>query len=157
MSKKIHVTMSLEDIEHTINQLYLFGYELYGTNIFTKEAFTEVFMANRLGHKWGAKPGSPIIPDAYDKENGHVEYKTFEYTSNGYLKFARMNEDKIEKVKNLSSIYSAKKQGTKIIDIYKLNVNEVYDKLKELYKKNPNASLLTVNFSDLNTIELCEN
>jgi len=111
--------------------------ELGLVNIFYNERFIELFIANRLGHKYG---NSTQGGDAIESDTGKpTEYKAINTRSKsgkGTFQFHWLSENKIEEYKKTKNMYFAIRDGITILKIYKVSTK----KIMPLVDKNATGS-----------------
>lgn len=102
-------------------------------NIFYNEAYIEIIMANKLGHKYNEGQGC----DAFDEENNKVEYKAINLNSKskGSFQFHWLSRNKIDEYEKCKYFYFAERFGPTIKSIYRIEssiiVEDLIKKAKE--------------------------
>lgn len=111
--------------------------ELGLVNIFYNERFIELFIAERLGHKYGNDTQGG---DAVESDSGKpTEYKAINTRSKsgkGTFQFHWLSDNKIVEYKKTKNMYFAIRDGITILKIYKVST----EKIMPLVDKNATGS-----------------
>jgi hypothetical protein len=102
--------------------------ELGLDNIFYNERFIELFIADRLGHKYGNNTQGG---DAIEKERP-TEYKAINTRSKsgkGTFQFHWLSDKKIEKYKETKNMYFAIRDGITILRIYRVATKQIMERV----------------------------
>ena len=140
----------MNNIEELITKAYELGLNKYGANIFTKEGFIELAMAERLGHKWNSDMRNGA--DAYDEDGTPVEYKS----TQGFkgIQFCGLNQDGIDKFKDHKYLYHAIKDGVKIVEIIEYKMSDIIIEMQRLFdiRDNKDKFQCTIGVTYLNEL-----
>ena len=139
---------NIEDLENAINNLVEIGRREYGCkNIFTKEGYIELIMSKKLGHTWN--PNIRESPDAWDENGVPTEYKSVNINKTPTFQFCGLTKAKIDGFSTHAHLYWTFKDGSKILEIFKINMRDIIvlclEKLGDKEK-----SQVTISLNDLN-------
>jgi hypothetical protein len=111
--------------------------ELDLVNIFYNERFIELFIAERLGHKYGNNTqGGDAIESDTEKPTEYKAINTRSKSGKGTFQFHWLSENKIEEYKKTENMYFAIRDGITILKIYKVST----EKIMPLVDKNATGS-----------------
>jgi len=111
--------------------------ELGLVNIFYNERFIELFIAERLGHKYGNNTqGGDAIESDTGKPTEYKAINTRNKSGTGTFQFHWLSENKIEEYKKTKNMYFAIRDGITILRIYKVSTK----KIMPLVDKNATGS-----------------
>lgn len=106
-------------------------------NIFYNERFIELFIAERLGHRYGNNTqGGDAIESVTSKPTEYKAINTRSKSGKGTFQFHWLSENKIEKYKKTENMYFAIRDGITILKIYKVSTK----KIMPLVDKNATGS-----------------
>ena len=127
---------------------YIASQHLNINNIFYNEKFTEVIVAQILGHEINLGTRDP---DAFDGEKW-IEYKSINLSTEGpkSFQFHWLSNAKLLKFKKLDSIYFIIRDNAIILEIWKLNASVFVEDMEKTAKKSEAERILLGKAKNIN-------
>ena len=135
MAAKVYIVNQIEDL--LLKAEKIANEELGLVNIFYNERFIELFIAKRLGHKYGNNTqGGDAIESDTGKPTEYKAINTRRKSGKGTFQFHWLSKNKIEEYKKTRNMYFSIRDGITILKIYKVSTK----KIMPLVDKNATGS-----------------